>query len=470
MADGNPPSAAAPNSYKFDEEIDFIIGMPPMNPRDRTLGTAANEPSRADLMSNSMPIVHIQPGTPNITLGLDLMFRSPAFTSGSDSRTTQADVARTGKRGSYVTQLANLGFRLKQPSPNVTGYLTCAYLADSFPTDTFTNEYGENFLQKITNVAGEGMAGVSQMFGGRSMSEVVNNILTQMGAGSNKEGWMAKGATGAKDALAAASKALGRAIEPNTTMGRILQNANVLAAGGRIDFPMLWKNSTYAPSYTMTIRLYNPNPNSDSATAKYIIGPVAALLLLGLPQSVGAGAYSWPYIHQFWSPGIYNLDPGYISNITIVKGGDQQQIAWKQRMGVVDVRIDFGSVFNSILSNASESRNRPTLKGYLSAMAGAKSPVKGMTDFQNVNNTTDQSPATVQRTKANPSNAVTAQERRYWSRNRAGQRADIGTTQEKTQMDITEPDEEIPARINQDIKEIADNLIDLIPGGVRVIF
>jgi hypothetical protein len=254
-------------------------------------------------------------------------------------------------------------------------------------------------------------------------------------------------------------------------MNRILNSADILAAGGRIDFPMLWKNSTFAPSYTMTIRLYNPNPASREITAKYIIGPVAALLLLGLPQSVGEGAYSWPFIHRIWSPGIYNIDPAYISNITIVKGGDQQQISWKQRMGVVDVRIDFGSVFNSILSNASESRNRPTLKGYLSAMAGEKYGVKGMTDLYRANNTEDQSPAAIQRTKnLDPSSNPVNTELQKYSRNKAGQRADLAPTQERTGMDIPEPNESIPARIQEDVKQIADDLIDLIPGGVRVIF
>ncbi len=457
------PKQSAPNSYKFKQDIDFIIGMPPVNPRDRE--GAAGEPSRFDLMTNSMPLVHIQPGTPSFTKGLDLMTRNPAFSSGSDSY-TKASLQRAKKRGSYVEQLHNLGFSLKQPNPAVQGHLTCAYLADNFPTDTFTNEYGENFLQKITNVASEGMASLAQMFGGRTGTQALSNAFK---SGKASEGWAGK-IFGAADAGFDKIRDLAQQLPDNAALSRIANNINVLAAGGRIDFPMLWKNSTYAPSYTMTIRLYNPNPNSDTSTAKFIIGPVAALLLLGLPQSVGAGAYSWPFIHRFWSPGIYNLDPGYISNITVVKGGDQQQIAWKQRMGVVDVRIDFGSVFNSILTNASESRNRPTLKSYLSAMADQKQDVVGFTKTDKMDNTDNQSPATIQRTKNNGPNAVTEQERRHWSSNRAGQRADIATTQEKTQLDITEPDEEVPARIPEDVKEIADNLIDLIPGGVRVIF
>jgi hypothetical protein len=222
----------------------------------------------------------------------------------------------------------------------------------------------------------------------------------------------------------------------------------------------------------MTIRLYNPNPNSQRSTAKYIIGPVAALLLLGLPQSLGEGVYSWPFIHRFWSPGIYLLDPGYIASITVVKGGDQQQVSWKQRLGVVDVRIDFGSVFNSILSNASGSRERPTLSSYLSVLADEKYGVTGVTDFSRANNETDQSPALIASSKNLATNAggLTNNQISQYQKNITSQRADQATTQSKTQLDITEPKEAIQARVSKQIKDIAGNLEDLIPNGIKISF
>jgi len=464
MAEIGKVNKTANNVSKFDSSIDFIIGMPPSNPEDSEGGGG---PSKQILINNSMPIVYIQPGTPDFTNGLDLMSRFPAMTSITDAHSA-ASLTKSGKTGSYVEQLAKLGFSLKQPKPGKPSHLTCAYLADNFPTDTFTNEYGENFLQKMTNVASEGMAGLSQMFGGRSFTETAENIVK---SGSGSEGMIGSVFKGAQYGIDQIQK-LASKLPENAMLNRIAQNVNVMAAGGRIDFPMLWKNSTYSPSYTMTIRLYNPNPNSKEITNKFIVGPIAALLLLGLPQSVGSAAYSWPYIHQFWSPGIYNLDPGYISNITIVKGGDQQQISWKQRMGLVDVRIDFGSVFNSILSNASESRNRPTLKGYLSAMSDEKDDVFGVTDTGRVNNEENQSPSVIPLTKNIGSNSggLTNSEIKNYNTNRSGQRADQSPTQEKTQLDITQVGEEIEARVSENIKEIADNLIDLIPGGVRVSF
>lgn len=451
------------------EVIDFIIGAPPVNPSDGENGISG--PQRSQVIVNGMPLVHIQPGTPNFEAGLDLMSRDPAFSSVAsqeDGAISGNDVSRSKSRLSYLANLAKLGYTLKQPNPAKTNYLSCAFLADSFPTDTFTNEYGENFLQGLTNVASEGMAGLSQLMGARKFTDLIktgSEALKKAGGGGP--------VTTAVEAFEGGRADLARlADQAGPTVGRIVDNANILAAGGRIDFPMLWKNSTYSPSYTMTIRLYNPNPGSLRATDKYIIGPIAALLLLGLPQSVGEGAYSWPYIHQFWAPGIYNLDPGYISNITVVKGGDQQQISWKQRMGVVDVRLDFGSVFNSILSNASDSRNRPTLKGYLNAMKDEKSEVYGLTDTERINNEENQSPSVLETTKSVSRNSTnpTNKEKITHSERLSRQRKDSGPEQEKTQLDITEPGEVIRARVPADIKTVADILKGQNPPGITVTF
>jgi hypothetical protein len=471
---GNPPKQAT-TTASFNESIDFIIGAPPVGVRG-TGDEVGPGPYDQRLINNAMPIVHIQPGIPDFERGIDLMRRQPAFSKGTESAYSEESLKKIDTRKSYLDLLRELGFNLKQPSPSISNHLTCAFLADSFPTDTFTNEYGENWLQKITNVGAEGLHGVAQMLGARSFTGMIESA-TKKAAGIGEEVGGLGGTIigGAADVAGFGINQLNKLVEAlpeQSGLRRLAQNVNVLAAGGRIDFPMLWKNSVYQPSYTMTIRLYNPNPNSKSSTAKYIIGPVAALLLLGLPQSIGEGVYSWPFIHRFHAPGIYTLDPGYIASMTVVKGGDQQQIAWNQRMGVVDVRIDFGSVFNSILSAASASRDRPTLKGYLDAMAAEKNGVVGVTDTFQTNNQQDQSPSVLQITKnlAANSGGLTNDQIREYQKNLSTQRADIATTQSKTQLDITEVGETIQARVTKDIKDIASNLEDLIPNGIKISF
>jgi hypothetical protein len=154
-------------------------------------------------------------------------------------------------------------------------------------------------------------------------------------------------------------------------MQKSLSGLDQLVAGARIDFPQIWKNSGFTPSYTATIRLYNPNPGSSEATKQYIIGPIAAILCLCVPRSSDGKTYNWPFFHRIKSPGIYGLDPGVITNVTVVKGGDQQQIAFSKRLAMVDVRMDITSLYGSMLieeENPNPNSNRPTVMKYLRSL------------------------------------------------------------------------------------------------------
>jgi len=329
--------------------LDFTFGMPPQNLLSQT----------NNIMQNSMPIARIYPGIPSFREGLDLFTRIPAFNS---------PPSQTGPKDSgplyYHTLLQKHGFSL---SNKHNQYVEVAYLADSFPTDSFSNEYGENFLQKFTDVASEGAASLAQIAGGRSMTEAYSSFASNLAKRGGIAGGIGKGMAGAGAVVKDLFSAL-----PGGAQSAV-HTVDKLMAGGRIDFPMVWKSSGFQPSYTMTIRLYNPAPESKETTKKYIIGPIAALMLLGIPISDDGSTYSWPFIHRIFSPGIYDLDPAFISNITIVKGGDQQQIAQNQSLSVVDVRIDFGSLYSSMLASSSDvAKSRPTLRKYLAGMGETK--------------------------------------------------------------------------------------------------
>lgn len=344
-------------------QINFVPGMPPSQPIDETIGDKTNI-----VIKNSMPLVKIYPGIPSFTKGITLFTRGDAFAS-------------------YSSLLANHGFTLG--SYHHKNCLTLAYIADSFPTDTFSNEYGENFISEMANVASTGAASIAQMTGNRTATEALKSITNaakkQGGAIGTAGGMLAEGAGAIGDMIKAT---------PIAGMAHIV---DALAAGSRLDFPMIWKSSGFAPSYTMTIRLYNPNPGSVEATRKYIVGPIAALMLLGIPISAdpSGATYSWPFIHKIWSPGIYNLDPAFISNITVIKGGDQQQISFNQRLSVVDVRIDFGSLFSTMLAASSYNKTRPTLKSYIEAMSN--SAKGGIQRFSSVGYTKDEIEASQQK-------------------------------------------------------------------------
>ena len=339
-------------------KIDFIPGLPPSQPFDETIGNRTNT-----VMQNSMPIVKIYPGIPSFTKGQTIYKRKDYFDNENKTHL------------SYTNLLRNHGFSLGSLHRRC---LTLAYQADSFPTDTFSNEYGENFLQAITNVASTTASSIAQMFGKRTATEAIKTLT---GAAKAKGGFLEKAGMMVEEGGGKALDLMRSIPIAGKVAAGGLNTVDALLAGSRLDFPMVWKSSGFQPSYTLTVRLYNPDPGSRESTHKYITGPIAAIMLLGIPISTDSITFSWPFIHKIYSPGIYDLDPAFISNITIIKGGDQQQISYKQRLGIVDIRIDFGSLFSTMLATKGDPRTRPTLKRYLNGISGIDSYKRGVVNF-----------------------------------------------------------------------------------------
>lgn len=329
------------NEISLDDVMPF--GMPPKNFLSET----------NDMMKDTMPTATIYPCEPEFSNNLSLF----AVKKSTDL---------------YQDILKLHGFTLSRLPIEV------AYLADNFPTDSFSNEYGETFLDKFSQVASGGLSDFTQILGVKTLTGVVDVAKSAFGKGSigSKILGMGESAVGQMTSSLKNMAAKTGNEKAAAIASSMLDTANAVAAGARVDFPQVWKNSGFSPSYTMTIRLYNPVPGSVRMTRKYIVGPLAALLLLGLPRAgeANSATYQWPFLCQVRSKGIYHLDSAYINSIAVIKGGDQQNIAWNQSLGIVDVRIDFGSLYGSILVETSNksavSSARPTLKSYLEGMGG----------------------------------------------------------------------------------------------------
>jgi len=326
-----------------------------------------------DMIRNSMPVLEITPGEPNFSSGLSL-FRINTSIGWKN----------------YTRILANHGFTLGAGTGATTSGkpLKLAFIADNFPTDTFTNEYTETFLQKFTDVASGGLSQMIQMSGAKTMTGAVGNYadaLSSMGAafgeGSTVGGVVTKGAEYMNKAKAGL-RSFQKAMETDSSGFKRVIGGGVglidkMLAGHRIDFPQIWSNSGYSPSYSITVRLYNPNPGNRNSTLKYIAGPLCAILCLAVPRTDNGASYRWPYYHKMRVRGLYELNPAVITNVTVVKGGDQQQIAFNQAMSIVDVRLDFVSLHKSMLLEEDKvtTRERPTVRSYIQELTSDRGTI-----------------------------------------------------------------------------------------------
>lgn len=311
-------------------ELPEIIGLPP--------STHVSD----NLIKASMPIAEFVPCKPKFQEGVTL------FKVINDSST-------------YKSILQNYGFETATP-------IKVAFTAENFPSEQFSNEYGQNFLSRMGNAVTGGLRDVSQIAGGRSAPDLAKDLKNKLtGEDAGKISNMIGGALGAVGGGLKSAFETGAGVLPGVNAQEAEAMAERMLSGARIDFPQTWKNSGFQTSYTLNVRLYNPNPANENATKKYMTGPLAALLTLGLPRSKGLGTFTWPFFQKVRCKGLFKLDPGVITNISVVKGGDQQQIAYNQRPTIIDVRIELGSLYSSLIINeeGKELENRPSLKTYI---------------------------------------------------------------------------------------------------------
>jgi len=317
-----------------------IIGLPPT-------GSSSN----VELVKNSLPVMEIEPKKPHFEQAATLFSLTPDWDS-------------------YNKLLSSHGFGI--PSRP----LKLAFIADNFPTDTFTNQYSESFLNRFTDLVSTGAAELTQITGQRSAGKAVREMLRSMAQSeSGMISAFGKSATGALEGAEAGFKSITAGMGgAGVRLNQLAKMTGKLLGGSRVDMPMIWKNSGFTPSYTITVRLYNPQPSNPETKEKYIIGPIAAICLLALPQTEDGIYYNWPFFQTIKVPGLLHVPSAYIGNITLVKGGDQQQITHSQELGMVDIRIEFGSLYDTMVAGTEyQSDSRPTLKNYLDNMRDNRS-------------------------------------------------------------------------------------------------
>ncbi len=323
--------------------LDKVIGLPP------------GDLSSLDApMKYSMPVATIIPGEPKIEKSAAVFRIQTSMTK-------------------YKKLLNEYGYSISGDS------LKVAFIADNFPTDTFSNEYGASFLENMLNIGPGGIGQLAQMTGSTSGTEMMSELSRSIGSLLDP-GLLKTGVGKLEEGANKLQGAFDKMSKHGGLVGKLGNAVNATLGGARLDFPQVWKGSGFSPSYTMTIRLYNPEPSDEKSTKKYIVGPLAALLLLGLPRANknSTYAYNWPFFNRLNCPGIYFLNPCCITSINVIKGGDQQSIAWNQRMGIVDVRLEFTSLFNTLICGAEKTiTDRPTLHSYLNAMVQEKE-IKGL--------------------------------------------------------------------------------------------
>lgn len=127
------------------------------------------------------------------------------------------------------------------------------------------------------------------------------------------------------------------------------KGVNTIVKGGKIIFPKIWSGSSWdRSSFTFTIKLRSPDHDSLSILLNILI-PIAHAL--GLVWPIGMeddpNGYTSPFLVKAYCKGMFNIDMGLVTNLTISKGAECQ---WNDD-GLptqVDLSITIEDLYNSI--------------------------------------------------------------------------------------------------------------------------
>lgn len=98
------------------------------------------------------------------------------------------------------------------------------------------------------------------------------------------------------------------------------QGVNSVLKGGKVIFPEIWSDSDFSRSFTIDIKLRSPDHDSLSIFLN-VLKPYCKLLALVLPkQPDGPNYYYSPFLVRAYSKGMFNVEMGMISSMSVSKG------------------------------------------------------------------------------------------------------------------------------------------------------
>lgn len=142
------------------------------------------------------------------------------------------------------------------------------------------------------------------------------------------------------------------------------KGVNAVLDGGKISFPKIWSNSSFDKSYSVDIKLRSPDHDPLSIFLN-ILKPYCKLLCLVMSRQIAgdANGYSSPFLVKAYSKGLFNVDMGIISSMSVSKGAECQ---WNDD-GLptqIDISITIDDLYSS-LSMSSMHISANTILGRL---------------------------------------------------------------------------------------------------------
>lgn len=218
----------------------------------------------------------------------------------SISNTSAGDALKEGNEGNIIEG----AFKLvgKNNSGCLAFYADCGTSAD----ESFSNSTNQSQLASTIN-------GFSDQ--GRELNFLIGNVGSITGLELDKMMTSETLFENRENLTNYIDKLLGK----NNIFSNILNKVQTVLAGGHIDFPELWSDSSFSRSYSCKMKLVSPTGDKLSVFLNILV-PIYHILALTLPRQSDGQSYFSPFLVRAYYKGMFNVNMGLISDLSITKG------------------------------------------------------------------------------------------------------------------------------------------------------
>jgi hypothetical protein len=237
-----------------------------------------------------------------------------------------------------------------------TGHFVQFYIdPDLSPSDDFSNATGASSLKSLFEQGESAMKDIAFMAnsgGVQEISESVGDFTDQVSAGVSQ-------------ILSGGNSNL------SGMLGRIVNLSGDVVKGNNIVIPDIYQSSSYSKNYNVTIHLKSPYGTRFGYYMDIFV-PMMHLLALSLPKMESPNSYSSPFLVKGGVNGMFNVNLGMITGITISKATDTLTVDGLPTE--VDVSLSITDLYSDMSmtpsSNPLQFMNNASLLEYLGTACG----------------------------------------------------------------------------------------------------
>ena len=141
----------------------------------------------------------------------------------------------------------------------------------------------------------------------------------------------------------------------SSLLKNIAQGALTVASGGRLCFPEVWSDSSFAQSYDISMKLRTPDGDTLSWFLNICV-PMIHLIAMAAPRQLSGNGYTSPFLVRAFYKGLFNIETGMIDTLSFTKG---RESAWNAD-GLpteVDVSLSIKDMYNVLFISGLKSVN-----------------------------------------------------------------------------------------------------------------